>query len=62
MIGKVIIENEQNGNIRAEYDKEILLKLSKKLTNKFGSGYSRLNLQNMRLFYEKESNFIFDSI
>ena len=32
MIGKIIIENEQNGNIRAEYGKEILLKLSKKLT------------------------------
>ena len=53
MIGKVIIENEQNGNIRAEYGKEILLNLSKKLTNKFGSGFSRSNLQNMRLFYDK---------
>ena len=29
-IGKVIVENEQNGNIRAEYGKEVLLKLSKK--------------------------------
>ena len=37
MIGKVIVENEQNGNIRAEYGKEILMNLSKKLTNKFGS-------------------------
>lgn len=53
MIGKVIVENEQKGNIRAEYGKEILLKLSKKLTNKFGSGFSRSNLQNMRLFYDK---------
>ena len=53
MIGKVIIENEQNGNIRAEYGKEILLNLSKKLTNKFGSGFSRSNLQNMRSFYDK---------
>ena len=33
-IGKEIVENEQNGNIRAEYGKEILLNLSKKLTNK----------------------------
>ena len=56
MIGKIIIENEQNGNIRAEYGKEILSKLSKKLTNKFGSGYSRSNLQNMRLFYDKYKN------
>ncbi len=52
-IGKIIVENEQNGNIRAEYGKEILLKLSKKLTSKYGSGYSRTGLQNMRLFYSK---------
>ena len=39
MIGKIIIENEQNGNIYAEYGKDILNKLSKKLTKKFGSGY-----------------------
>ena len=56
MIGKVIVENEQNGNIRAEYGKEILMNLSKKLTNKFGSGFSRSNLQNMRLFYDKYKN------
>lgn len=56
MIGKVIVENEQNGNIRAEYGKDIINKLSKKLTNKFGNGYSRSGLQNMRLFYNKYKN------
>ena len=56
MIGKIIVENEQNGNIRAEYGKDILKKLSKKLTNKFGTGYSRSGLQNMRLFYSKYKN------
>ena len=56
MIGKIIVENEQNGNMRAEYGKDILNKLSKKLTNKFGSGYSRSGLQNMRLFYDKYKN------
>lgn len=55
-IGKTIVENEQNGNIRAEYGKEILLNLSKKLTAKFGTGFSRSNLQNMRIFYEKYKN------
>jgi len=55
-IGKIIIEREQNGNIYAEYGKEVLLKLSKKLTNKYGTGYSRSNLQNMRLFYSKYKN------
>ena len=53
MIGRVIVENEQNGNIRAEYGKEILMKLSKKLTNKFGSGFSLSGLYNMRLFYNR---------
>ena len=51
LIGKVIVENEQNGNIRAEYGKQILSKLSKKLTEKYGTGFSRTGLQNMRLFY-----------
>jgi len=53
MIGKIIVESEQNGNIRAEYGKEVLLKLSKRLTSKYGTGYSRSNLQNMRNFYLK---------
>lgn len=57
MIGKVIVENEQNGNIRAEYGKDILKKLSKKLTNEFGSGFSLSGLYNMRLFYNKYKNF-----
>lgn len=57
IIGKIIIENEQKGKIRAEYGKEILPKLSKKLTNRFGSGYSRSGLYNMRLFYEKYKKF-----
>ena len=57
MIGKIIVENEQNGNIRAEYGKDVLKKLSKKLTNKFGSGYSLSGLYNMRLFYEKYKKF-----
>ena len=56
MIGKIIVENEQKGNIRAEYGKDILNKLSKKLTNVYGSGYSRTGLQNMRLFYKKYKN------
>ena len=56
-IGKVIVENEQNGNIRAEYGKEVLLKLSKKLKDKYGSGYRLSGLYNMRLFYTRYKNF-----
>lgn len=57
IIGKIIVENEQNGNIRAEYGKDILKKLSKKLTNGFGSGFSLSGLYNMRLFYNRYKNF-----
>ena len=56
-IGKVIVENEQNGNIRAEYGKEILLQLSRKLKDRFGTGFSLSGLYNMRLFYNKYKNF-----
>ena len=41
------------GNIRAEYGKELLIKLSKKLTNKYSTKFSRSGLQNMRLFIQK---------
>lgn len=51
LIGKLIVENEQNGNIHAEYGKQILNELSKRLTKRFGSGFSKTNLQHMRLFY-----------
>ncbi|WP_273400819.1 DUF1016 N-terminal domain-containing protein [Traorella massiliensis] len=53
-IGRVIVEDELKNN-RGEYGKK-LLTLSKTLTNKFGKGYSRENLQNMRLFYLKYPN------
>ena len=56
-IGKIIVENEQNGNIRAEYGKEILRKLSKRLTNRFGSGFSLSGIYNMRLFYTRYKKF-----
>jgi len=53
MIGKIIVENEQKGNFRAEYGKEVLNDLSKRLVHSFGTGFSRTNLKNMRLFYIK---------
>ena len=56
-IGKIIVENEQNGNIRAEYGKEVLRKLSKRLTNRFGSGFSLSGIYNMRLFYNRYKKF-----
>jgi predicted nuclease of restriction endonuclease-like (RecB) superfamily len=49
-IGKRIIEIQQ-GNNRANYGDEIINKLSKKLTNEFGKGFSKRNLRSMRKFY-----------
>ena len=50
-IGKLIVENEQQHNNRAEYGKQTLKTLSKALTQEFGKGFSVSNLQSMRRFY-----------
>lgn len=51
-IGKYIIEFEQKGKIKAEYGKQLLVRLSKDLKLRLGKGYSRSNLYNMRKLYE----------
>ena len=51
--GKYIVEFEQKGNIKAEYGKKLLNKLSEDLTSRHGSGFSRSNIVYMRLFYIK---------
>lgn len=51
-IGRVIIEDEQKGQHRADYAKEILLNISKRLTEEFGKGYSMTNLEYIRKFYK----------
>lgn len=50
-IGHMIVEFEQRNNVRAEYGKRTIKELSNKLTHALGRGFSRSNLQNMRLFY-----------
>jgi predicted nuclease of restriction endonuclease-like (RecB) superfamily len=50
-IGRMIVEEEQNGNERAEYGKQILKELSKRLNTEFGKGFSQRNLEQMRQFY-----------
>ncbi len=50
-IGRLIVEEEQNGRERAEYGKQILKELSVKLTKEFGAGFSVTNLQQMKNFY-----------
>jgi len=50
-IGKLIIENEQQGKEKATYGEEILKKLSIELGHEFGRGFSVTNLKQMRTFY-----------
>ena len=50
-IGRRIVEEEQNGEGRAEYGKQLLENLSSILTNEFGKGFSLTNLAQMRKFY-----------
>ena len=50
-IGRMIIEEEQHGQNRAAYGKQILQELSKYLSEKYGKGYSAENLKLMRRFY-----------
>jgi predicted nuclease of restriction endonuclease-like (RecB) superfamily len=50
-IGRMIVEQEQNGNNRAEYGSALLQELSAYLTNSFGKGFSETNLRSFRKFY-----------
>lgn len=50
-IGRMIVEEEQNGKDRAEYGKQLLKGLSDQLTKEFGKGFSLRNLEQIRQFY-----------
>jgi len=50
-IGKLIVEEEQKGEERAEYGEALLEELSEKLTNEYGKGFSNRNLRHIRQFY-----------
>ena len=50
-IGKRIVEEEQHGETRAEYGKQLLKQLSAALTAEFGKGFSVQNLYGFRQFY-----------
>ena len=51
MIGQHIVEFEQSGEERAEYGTALIKRLAVDLTQQFGRGFSRQNIQQMRLFY-----------
>jgi len=50
-IGRMIVEEEQKGQERAEYGKFLLSEISARLIQDFGKGFSETNLKQMRQFY-----------
>jgi len=50
-IGKIIVEEEQEGAKRAGYGKSLIKGLARKLTLDYGKGFTERNLRNMRGFY-----------
>ncbi len=50
-VGRRIVEYEQGGRGKAEYGEQLVERLSKDLTKKFGRGFGRSNLFQMRSFY-----------
>ena len=53
MLGKLIVEDEQKGSIKAEYGKKVIETLSKKLTIRYGKGFSTSTLWDCKKFYQK---------
>ena len=51
LIGHRIVEFEQAGKKRAEYGTALIERLAADLSQRFGRGFSRQNIQQMRLFY-----------
>lgn len=50
-IGRLIVEEQQQGDEKAKYGQNLINGLSKKLTSEFEKGFSATNLKQMRSFY-----------
>ena len=50
-IGRMIVEDEQGGQKRAAYGKQVLPELAKRLSEEFGAGFDVSNLRNMRRLF-----------
>ncbi|MBI2412890.1 MAG: DUF1016 domain-containing protein [Deltaproteobacteria bacterium] len=50
-IGRRIVEYEQKGRIKADYGEQLIERLSEDLTKRFGRGFGRRNLFQIRSFY-----------
>ena len=51
-VGRLIVEDEQQGEKSAGYGKQILKQLSEQLQAEFGTGFNERNLRRMRGFYQ----------
>jgi predicted nuclease of restriction endonuclease-like (RecB) superfamily len=51
-VGREIVEEEQKGKDRAEYGEYLIKNLSAKLTQAFGKGFTKSNLNYMKQFYQ----------
>lgn len=56
-IGRRIVEEEQDGQERAQYGKELIKTLAKELTHAYGNGYSDRYLRAFRQFYLVMPNY-----
>jgi predicted nuclease of restriction endonuclease-like (RecB) superfamily len=52
-IGRRIVESEQGGAHRAAYGETLIARLATDLTSRFGRGFGKANLANMRAFYQQ---------
>lgn len=52
-IGRLIVESEQCGAVRAAYGKKVLPELSQRLSAEYGKGFSPQSLWNFRQFYQE---------
>lgn len=50
-VGRYIIEDEQDGKVRAEYGKRVLKRVSERLTSNLGKGWSVDTLEKTRRFF-----------
>ena len=61
-IGRRIVEEEQRGEDRAAYGKQIIQTLATRLTAEFGRGFAPSSLKSMRLFYLQYKDRISQSL
>ena len=56
LIGRRIVEQEQQGKVRADYGKHIIELASQSLTEEFGQGFSETQIKSFRKFFLTFSN------